>query len=121
MQTARPCVHSFQLLTLALDGQAEKNPVAAICPILPKLRQHSNSGQPVTPHVGASTSGDATSGPERPAITGRPASGPCLNTTYQCALRGRGWQRGQLKDDRFMNESRRIGVPQRPQGRPKRP
>ena len=31
--------------------------------------------------------------------------------------RGRGWQRGQLKLPRFMNVSRRIGVPQRAQGR----
>ena len=31
--------------------------------------------------------------------------------------RGRGWQRGQLKLLRFMNASRRIGVPQRGQGR----
>ena len=32
--------------------------------------------------------------------------------------RGRGWQRGQEKDERFMNASRRIGVPQRRHGRP---
>ena len=37
-----------------------------------------------------------------------------------CA-RGRGWQRGQLKEERFMNCSRRIGVPQRWQGSPSRP
>ena len=32
--------------------------------------------------------------------------------------RGRGWQRGQENDDRFMNRSRRMGVPHRGQGRP---
>ena len=32
-------------------------------------------------------------------------------------VRGRGWQAGQLKLDRFMNDSRRIGVPHRGQGR----
>src|SRR5271167_3397881 len=44
-----------------------------------------------------------------------------MSTTYQCALRGRGWQRGQLNDDRFMNESRRMGVPHRLHGCPSRP
>ncbi len=37
---------------------------------------------------------------------------------YQRARRGRGWQVGHVYDDRFMNASRRIGVPQRGQGRP---
>ena len=36
-------------------------------------------------------------------------------------LRGRGWQRGQLNDERFMNCSRRMGVPQRWHGCPSRP
>ena len=35
--------------------------------------------------------------------------------------RGRGWQRGQLNDERFMNCSRRIGVPHRRHGSPSRP
>lgn len=35
--------------------------------------------------------------------------------------RGLRWHRGQKKEDRFMNATRRIGVPQRPQGRPSRP
>lgn len=35
--------------------------------------------------------------------------------------RGRGWHRGQLYDDRFMNGSRRIGAPHRWQGSPSRP
>ena len=30
--------------------------------------------------------------------------------------RGRGWQRGQLKDERFMKTSRRSGTPQRAHG-----
>jgi hypothetical protein len=32
-----------------------------------------------------------------------------------------GWQVGQLKLERFMKESRRIGLPQREHGRPARP
>ncbi len=37
------------------------------------------------------------------------------------AARGRGWQCGQLADERFMNVSRRIGVPHREHGSPCRP
>ncbi len=37
---------------------------------------------------------------------------------YQRARRGLGWHVGQLKLDRFVNASRRIGVPQRGHGRP---
>lgn len=40
---------------------------------------------------------------------------------YQRPLRGRGWQTGQEYEDRFMNASRRIGVPQRSQGSPSWP
>ena len=40
---------------------------------------------------------------------------------YQCGRRGRGWHRGQLKDERFMNASRRTGEPQRGHGSPSRP
>lgn len=40
---------------------------------------------------------------------------------HQRPFRGRGWQRGQLNDERFMNGSRRIGVPQRGQGSSCRP
>ena len=35
--------------------------------------------------------------------------------------RGARWQPGQLNDERFMNASRTIAVPQRPQGRSRRP
>ena len=35
--------------------------------------------------------------------------------------RGTGWQRGQKYDERFMNSTRRIGVPQRSHGSPSRP
>jgi hypothetical protein len=35
--------------------------------------------------------------------------------------RGLGWQCGHEKEDRFMNASRRIGVPQRRHGSPSRP
>ena len=35
--------------------------------------------------------------------------------------RGTGWQRGQKNDDRFMNEIRRMGAPQRSHGSPSRP
>src|SRR6516164_7463397 len=35
--------------------------------------------------------------------------------------RGRGWQTGQLYADRFMNGSRRTGVPHRGHGSPSRP
>lgn len=31
---------------------------------------------------------------------------------------GRGWRRGQENDERFMDASRQIGVPQRRQGEP---
>jgi D-alanyl-D-alanine carboxypeptidase len=36
-------------------------------------------------------------------------------------VRGRGWQAGQEKADRFMKASRRTGVPQRGHGWPARP
>lgn len=39
-------------------------------------------------------------------------------TSHHRALRGRGWQRGQLNDDRFMNRSRRMVAPQRGHGLP---
>ena len=39
----------------------------------------------------------------------------------QARARGARWQLGQLNDDRFMNASRTIAVPQRPQGRSRRP
>ena len=44
---------------------------------------------------------------------------PCW--AHQRARRGRGWQRGQVYDERFMNASRRIGVPHRGQGSPSCP
>ncbi len=40
---------------------------------------------------------------------------------HTCGRRGRGWQRGQVYDDRFMNESRRIADPHRRHGSPARP
>ena len=36
----------------------------------------------------------------------------------RCGVR---WQRGQRNEDRFMNASRRMAVPQRGQGSPSRP
>jgi hypothetical protein len=52
------------------------------------------------------------------ALLGLRCSGaaPLSAHGHQRPLRGRGWQRGQLNDERFMNWSRRIGVPQRGQG-----
>ena len=46
---------------------------------------------------------------------------PPAHRPHQRPFRGRGWQRGQLNDERFMNGSRRIGVPQRGQGSSCRP
>ena len=40
---------------------------------------------------------------------------------HQRPLLGRGWHLGQLYDDRFMNFSRRTGVPHRGHGSPTRP
>ena len=37
---------------------------------------------------------------------------------HQCGCRGRGWQCGQKYDERFMNDSRRIGVPHLGHGSP---
>ena len=55
-------------------------------------------------------------------IRGGPALAPERRTRgYLRGTLGRGWQRGQLNDERFMNASRRIGAPQRWQGRPSRP
>ena len=44
-----------------------------------------------------------------------------LCTGRGVARRGARWQRGQRNDDRFMNASRTIGVPQRSQGSPSCP
>ncbi len=41
--------------------------------------------------------------------------------SYQRARRGRGWHRGQVNDERFMNGSRRTRVPQRGHGLPSCP
>lgn len=38
--------------------------------------------------------------------------------THGWGWRGRGWQRGQVWEERFMKDSRRIAVPHRRQGRP---
>jgi hypothetical protein len=47
------------------------------------------------------------------------AAGLLLGPGRRC--RGRGWQVGQKYDERFMNDVRTIGVPQRAQGRPSCP
>jgi hypothetical protein len=41
--------------------------------------------------------------------------------TYQRALRGRGWQRGHVYAERFVNASHRMGVPHRGHGSLSRP
>lgn len=46
------------------------------------------------------------------------ASGRALKTGADQLPVGGRWQLGQLNDERFMKGSRRIGVPQRGQGRP---
>ena len=43
---------------------------------------------------------------------------PDARTPGRATARGRGWQRGQENDERFMNRSRRIGAPHLGQGRP---
>ena len=55
-----------------------------------------------------------------PDLTAHPQFIGILRVTSGRA-RGRGWHIGQLKDDRFMNVSRRTGAPQRGQGSPARP
>ncbi len=50
-----------------------------------------------------------------------PAAVLRARTAHQRPARGRGWQRGQVNDERFMKASRRTGVPQRGQGRPSWP
>jgi hypothetical protein len=61
-----------------------------------------------------------------------PGRGDCLRELGVCVFkaptplatgqsRGRRWQRGQKNDERFMNGTRAIGVPQRSQGSPTRP
>ena len=46
---------------------------------------------------------------------------PVLDDVTHARRRGRGWQRGQRNDDRFMNGSRRTSVPHRRHGSPARP
>ena len=67
-------------------------------------------GAPVRP---ADADGGTLAGPVPPR--------PVLTGGGQRGCRGRGWHRGQLNDDRFMNGSRRTGVPQRAHGRPSWP
>ena len=43
---------------------------------------------------------------------------PFIEVGHQRPCRGLGWHFGQLNDDRFMNFSRRTGVPHRGQGLP---
>lgn len=59
---------------------------------------------------------------QSPTRMGEGQSGVCVRTTGTVRRRrGTGWQRGQKKDERFMNATRRIGVPQRSQGSSARP
>ena len=105
------CNNNHQVLTLAFYGQAEGTLGAAMCLILPRILQYSNSDGDVAPNMlGTDDGTGATGSPPRR-----------MSTAYQCALRGRGWQRGQLNAERFMNESRLIGVPHRLHGCPARP
>ena len=46
---------------------------------------------------------------------------PLIMAGHQRARRGRGWHRGHRKEDRFMNFSRTISVPQRGHGFPALP
>jgi len=104
------CNGSYQVLTLTLYGQVEGTLIPTLCHILPNILQFSNSGRD-----------------RIPTCWGRRGqyrykwSWPDTEHSYQCALRGRGWQRGQLKEDRFMNESRLITSAHRRQGCPSRP
>jgi len=51
-----------------------------------------------------------------------PRGQPCNPShPHHRPFRGRGWQRGQVYEDLFMNGSRRIGAPQRGHGSPSRP
>ena len=87
------------------------------------LRTHQRKPTPCTrPRTQAVSlacllSGSA-SGPDGSAPT---VSIPVVESGHQRPRRGRGWHFGQLKDDRFMNLSRRTAVPQRGHGCPARP
>ena len=48
---ARACNNSYQVLTPAFDGQVEESPVPAMCHILPKILQRSNSDQGTDPQM----------------------------------------------------------------------
>jgi hypothetical protein len=50
-----------------------------------------------------------------------PRGKPGLTARYHGLVRGRGWHLGQLKEDLFMNGSRRTAVPHRVHGWPARP
>ena len=70
---------------------------------------------PVTPAITAAVLG-------RSAVLARCRAGRMDRPGRSRYLRPRaGWQCGQRKEERFMNGSRRIGRPQRGQGRPSRP
>jgi hypothetical protein len=111
MQThAHACNNSYQVLTLAFSGQVEGHPGTSMC--LSYQGYFSIQTQAGTwPHMLGPT--------VAPALPVALRLGK--STAYQCALRGRGWQRGQLYDERFMNESRWIGVPHLLHGCPARP
>jgi len=94
---AHACNNSYQVLTLAFDGQVEGTPGTCYAPYLTKDTSAFKLGpRNYPPDVGS----DTPVGP-RHALPG--------------------WQLGQLNDERFMNESRRIGVPHLLQGCPARP
>ena len=79
------------------------------------------AGRPAGEPAGAAgrDRGDPRADGRRPRRAGRhlpgrvSAAGAAGPAQDRGALRGRGWQRGQENDERFMNASRRIGVPQR--------
>ena len=63
--------------------------------------------------------GSAVLGAGRPGLGADQRAG--IGTAVGRRRRGTGWQTGQKNDERFMNATRRIGVPQREQGSASRP
>jgi len=95
---------------MTFDGQVEDNLSPVMQVILPKIRPSNKRRNAQNPYIW---------GPI--ACLMLPVDPVSGTASYQCALRGRGWQRGQLYAERFMNASRRIGVAHRPHGLPSWP